>query len=122
MHEDIDDWEPDWKSYRRMTDKEKRARRDKYWLFTQYEKKKLTWEQYLNKIDDPYFYDVLDNEEWDHIRKKSQREKEEASTEKIKKAKEYREKRERKKELQRIFALLYFIFIIVIVLWQLFHR
>lgn len=120
MHEDIDDFEPDWKSYYSMDDEERQARRDKYRLWKKYFDGKMTYERYLKEIDDPYFYSALDDKEWKEIKeireKQKKKQKEEEALRKRKEAAEWDRRQKAKKENEQMFAFIFFAVMIIVFL------
>lgn len=58
MHEDIDDFEPDWDSYYSMDDNERQVRNAKYKLYLRLDKNKITFDEFYEELDNPVFYSI----------------------------------------------------------------
>lgn len=70
MHEDIDDFEPDWDAYFSMSDEEKYFRRKYFNLRDRYEDGKITYEEYLRDIDDIDFIGIRSKEDDEVLEKR----------------------------------------------------
>ncbi len=116
MHEDIDDFEPDWESYYSMDDEERQARRDKYRLWEKYSNGKMTYEHYLKQIDNPYFYGILDDEERKKIKKIHEKEKKEQVLKRQREAAEWERRQKAKKENEQMFAFIFLSIMIIVFL------
>jgi hypothetical protein len=111
MHKDIDDYEPDMEAYYRMSPDERRLRSQKYYWCMKYHEGKISYDRYIRELED--FYEVLDNEDRNEIKKYKDKQ---AANLKIERQKKNAELYQRQKEKEKIGKVIGYVFIISIVL------
>ena len=119
MHEDIDDYEPDLRAYYSMDNEERQVRKDLFKIWLKYSNGKITYEQYLREIDDPYYYGVLSDSESKALREIHEEEKRNKEIKKHYDAIRYSAQVKAKEENKAIFRFISFVFIIILIIWGL---
>jgi hypothetical protein len=119
MHEDIDDYEPDLRAYYNMTHEERQIRKDLHKVWLKYSNGKMTYEQYLREIDDPYFYGILSDSEWKELKEIHEEEKRNKAIKKHNDSIRYSANLKAKEENKAIFRFISFVIIIILILWGL---